>query len=102
MLIGCSDLKCVRAATYCMGTLCESDEIKAEALELGVLEAMILVESNVDMEVKRNVGYFMALVSEQQEYHENITKRGGLQVRVVVWWWWVRAERGMWVRMGDV
>ena len=71
----------MRAATYCMGTLCESDEIKAEALELGVLEAMILVESNTDMEVKRNVGYFMALVSEQQEYHENITKRGGLQVR---------------------
>ena len=68
-----------------------------------MLEAMILVESNVDMEVKRNVGYepctltlhpnpapspctlhpiryFMALVSEQQQYHENIAKRGGLQV----------------------
>ena len=53
--------------------------MQAKAASVGALDAVITQEPNGDIEVKRNVAYMLALMAEQQEYHDQVVEKGGLR-----------------------
>ena len=64
-LCACSDVECERAATFAIGSLAESEDVKGKIVELGGTVTMVNQGRSDDLEVRRNCGYFLALLAEQ-------------------------------------
>lgn len=64
-LCACSDVECERAATFAIGCLAECPDVKGKIVELGGTVTMVQQGRSDDLEVRRNCGYFLALLAEE-------------------------------------
>ena len=64
-LCACSDVECERAATFAIGCLTECPDVKGKIVELGGTMTLVQQGRADDLEVRRNCGYFLALLAEE-------------------------------------
>jgi hypothetical protein len=64
-LCACSDVECERAATFALGCLAECPDVKSKVVELGGTITLVQQGRADDLEVRRNCGYFLALLAEE-------------------------------------
>jgi hypothetical protein len=84
-LLNSTDLECVRCALYCVGSLAESKDVLLKLVELGAMPHVISQSYRTDPEIKRNCGYFFALVVEQQtDYHDDFVREGGMDAVIAL------------------
>lgn len=53
------------SVVYCLGSVCEHDEVKMKFVELGGVHSVVRQNAIGDIEMKRAVGYCLATISEQ-------------------------------------
>ena len=75
-LCACSDVECERAATFAIGCLAECPDVKGKIVELGGTVTMVQQGRSDDLEVRRNCGYFLALLAEEVR-RVHVVWRGG-------------------------
>lgn len=67
---------------YVLGSLAENDDVKAKLVEMGAISSVVRHVYNGHFEVKRAAGYFLATISEQMEFHANLTAELALEAIV--------------------
>jgi hypothetical protein len=72
------------AVVYCCGSVCESEEVKMKFVELSGISSIIRQYYHGDIEMKRAIGYCLATISEQIEYHNDIEREGALNVIIAL------------------
>eukprot|EP00592_Proboscia_alata_P023271 CAMPEP_0194423994 /NCGR_PEP_ID=MMETSP0176-20130528/23253_1 /TAXON_ID=216777 /ORGANISM="Proboscia alata, Strain PI-D3" /LENGTH=287 /DNA_ID=CAMNT_0039233503 /DNA_START=184 /DNA_END=1044 /DNA_ORIENTATION=+ len=71
--------ECIHHAICCLGSLRESDEVKANLVEMKSIELIIPQIHTGSIEIKRAVGYFFAKLAESSEFYDKIASAGGLE-----------------------
>ena len=73
------DEECVHSGIYIIGSLFESEEIRGSLIELGAIESVANRSKSGSIDTKRACGYFLSLLAQSPEYHDEMEKTGGLQ-----------------------
>ena len=60
------------------------DARRDQVVELGGLVTIVAQASNADIEVKRNCTYFLALLAENMEHHDEMVREGALEVIITL------------------
>jgi hypothetical protein len=72
------------SVVYCLGSICEHDEVKMRFIELNGISSIVRQCHVGDMEMKRAVGYCLATISEQIEFHNDLEREGALPVIITL------------------
>jgi len=73
-LLNRDDRELICSSIYCLGSLCENEEVKANIVENGAIAHVVRHCTVGDIEIKRAAGYFLATICEQIEYHSDLEK----------------------------
>lgn len=76
------DTMSVRAAIYCVGCVCEYEEVKSRVMDQGGLVSVLAQAMNGDIEIKRNVAYILALLAETTVFHDDLVRDGALDILI--------------------